>query len=327
VKVRAALGLRDLLALEAMGPYAPPLARLLPDKAELLMREAEAVGALGLALALGESLQANGRAVAEAVLRIRERRSGPSAGEALLTLARDALGDAYQDLRLAGVGPSSFVVTAVPRDAEDRVAIKFLGPGAYMDERSRARFEREANLLKQLDNPHILKIFSYHAQDPPHMVGIKLCDALQAAHDAGIIHRDVEPGNILIDGNGVKLIDFGLARTKQWEVSAQGSLLGDWAYMAPEQYTATIERPSILLDVFGLAAVLHHMLTGEPPYARFNMIIRERNQALQDMRDELPDALVQLILEGLAENPQVRPQTIGDFAEGLRQIYLRGGKE
>lgn len=354
VKVRAALGLRDLLALEAMGPYAQALARLLPDKAALLMREAEAVGALGLAAALGEALAENGKAVAEDLLRIKERRSGPSAGEALLGLARDALGEDYQDLRLAGIGPSSFVVTAVPTNGQDRVAVKFLGPGAYMDERSRARFEREANLLEQLDNPHILKIFSYHALDPPYMVteffpgyslrqlleqgrifdaeatcriGLKLCSALQAAHAAGIIHRDVEPGNILVSPSAVKLIDFGLARTGQWEVSAQGSLLGDWAYMPPEQYAATLEKPSVQLDVFGLGAVLHHMLTGEPPYRRSNMIIRERNRALQEMREELPDSLVQLVLMALAENPDVRPRTIADLAEGLRQVYLRKDEE
>lgn len=354
VKVRAALGLRDLLALEAMGPYALALARLLPDKAALLMREAEAVGALGLAAALGENLQANGHAVGEDLLRIRDQRSGPGAGEALLGLAREALGEGYKDLRLAGIGPSSFVVTAVPAESQERVAVKFLGPGAYMDERSRARFEREASLLEQLDNPHILKIYSYHPMDPPYMVteffpgyslrqlldqgrhfdaeatcriGLKLCSALQAAHAAGIIHRDIEPGNILLSPNDVKLADFGLARTKQWEVSAQGSVLGDWAYMAPEQYAATIERPTVQLDIFALAAVLHHMLTGEPPFSRSNMIIRERNTALQDMRKELPDALVQLLLEALAENPEVRPRTIADFSEGLRRIYLRSSAE
>lgn len=351
VKIRAALAMRDLLALEGLALHAETLGRLRAEKAHFLMLEAEALGCLELAGSLARGIGAGGGETGEDLVRIRAKKKRMAIDEDYLTLAHTVVGAHYRDLRLVGVGRSSYVISAIPRERDYRVAIKFLGPAAYLDERGRRRFEREARLLSELDDPHILEIHHYHPGEPPYMVteffpgidlrnllaaarrfevdevcriGIVLCDAVGHAHAQGIFHRNIQPGNVMLSGPMVKLIDFGMAKTRAgWDVSAEGSVLGNWAYASPEQYEATADKPTPQMDVFGIGATMHHLLYGVPPFRRGKSILRERTDALTAARPDLPGPLVQALRRSLAEQPEERWGSVDAMGEELRKAHLR----
>lgn len=261
VKIRAAVRLRDLASLDGLGLHAETLAELLPEQAKYLMLEAEAIGALGLAKALAEGISLAGVGAGEDILRIQQKKVSRIMNEGCLDIARTALGREYEDIRLIGWGKTSYVVSALPKGRQHRVAVKFLGPRSYHDEKGRQRFEREAEVLRQLEHPGILQVFSFHPEEPPYMVteffpgadlkrlleqgrtffpgetariGLQLASAVAAAHEEGVIHRNVQPANVLINyQNHVKLIDFGMARlSANSDISTTGMVLGEWFYMS-----------------------------------------------------------------------------------------------
>jgi hypothetical protein len=162
LKIRAALRMRDLLCLEGMALHAETLGELMKDKARYLMLEAEAIGALNLAKALANGISKAGVGAAEDLLRIRNAKASRVNKEGYLTIAHTALQAEYEDIRLIGLGRHSYVVSALPRAGGDRVAIKFLGPKAYLDAKGRRRFEREVEMLARLDHPNILRVLEYH---------------------------------------------------------------------------------------------------------------------------------------------------------------------
>lgn len=349
-RVQAALKLRDLSLLESMALQAEILGRLRPEKARFLMLEAEAIGSLNLAQALGEGAQKVGQSVADDLERIRQRRSSSQDAVSYQALAQSTLGRRFEQIRLVGIGSESFVVSAVPRDREYKVAIKFLGPGSLLDAKGRQRFRREASLLERLKSPHILKIYEYHEDQPPYMVmefypgvdlmslldqgreitlregirwGAELAMAAQAAHAQGIFHRNIHPGNAMVSESGpLKLIGFGTAKTNAgWDISAAGTVLGRWIYLSPEQYAGAAEAPTPQMDIFGIGATLHHLLLKEPPYEKGSLLVRRPSPALETASSHLPPALVDLIRRALAEDPKDRYQAAEELLPTLAELY------
>ncbi len=197
-------------------------------------------------------------------------------GLLLTTLARTVLpegptlGEHVGHYRLDGVlgrGGMGVVYRAFDEKLRRVVAIKFLSPGLMHDEHARARLEREARASAALDHPHVGGIHEIGAHEgavflvmplfdggtlkerlasPPLPLAIdearriltELVSALAAAHQAGIVHRDVKPGNIMLTAGGVRLVDFGLAKLSDATatLSTTGQLVGTPAYMAPEQF-------------------------------------------------------------------------------------------
>lgn len=224
----------------------------------------------------------------------------------------DAALEAYDVQVLLGQGGAGAVYRARHRKLDRLVAIKVLRPAPVLDAAGRAefaeRFEREARTLARLDHPHIVRIYDFgRAEDPTpgappffflaleYVEGASLrdlltagrlsprevlefvpqiCDALQTAHDLGIVHRDIKPENILVDSAGrVRIADFGLAKLKDAEPSAFGltrtnQVMGTVHYMAPEQMRASgaVDHRA---DLFSLGVVVYEMLTGELPIGRF----------------------------------------------------------
>ncbi len=204
-------------------------------------------------------------------------------------------------LELLGCGGMGAVYKARQRQLGRLVALKILPPGTASDPAFNERFTREARAMARLFHPHIVLIFDFgQTGDVPYFImeyvdGVNLrqatragrlapeqalaivpqiCEALQYAHDAGVVHRDIKPENILLNRQGqVKIADFGLAKLLSQtpgEFSLTGSrqAVGTPHYMAPEQ----IENPEVVdhrADIYALGVVFYEMLTGELPIGRF----------------------------------------------------------
>jgi serine/threonine-protein kinase len=233
------------------------------------------------------------------------------------------------------------------RDLElDRqVALKRLAENLSRDAELRARFQREARLAARLAHPNVVRIYDVGEDDdgrpfiameyvegetlaglvarrgplPPDEaaeLGVQLARALAAAHEAGLVHRDVKPQNLLLRGDGVlKLGDFGVAfGLEGTRLTMAGTVLGTAAYLAPEQ--ARGEEVTAAADVYGAGAVLYELLTGHPP--RNPASLAELSEpALIAAPQEAPPDLAAIVLRCLAPEPAGRPASAADLARDL----------
>jgi len=240
----------------------------------------------------------------------------------------------FEILECLGRGGMGVVYKARQKSLNRLVAIKILAPERERDARFAERFAKEAEMLAKLSHPHIVTIHDFgetgglyylvmefingvNLRDllregkmaPEQALAIvpPICDALQFAHDHGIVHRDIKPENILLDREGrVKIADFGIA-----------TLAGDAAeragtphYMAPEQ-SGGASAVDHRADVYALGVVLYEMLTGERPTA-FPVAPSRRVQI--DVR------LDEVVLRALAHQPERRFQSVGDFNTVLGEV-------
>jgi serine/threonine protein kinase len=235
---------------------------------------------------------------------------------------------------------------------EDReVAIKLLAPYLVKDPKFKARFEREVEVLRQLEHPNIVPILNFgeHEGSPfivmPYISTGTLTDKLKSgpltpqegarfmaevssalayAHEQGIVHRDIKPSNILLDEGGTALLsDFGLAHLPDAQESLTGSaVIGTPAYMSPEQCQGSpIDARS---DQYSLGVVLYHLTTGYLPYEAdtpMGVVLKHINEPLprpRDLNPNLPEPIEAVLIKSLAKNPAHRYPTVSDFNAAFR---------
>jgi WD40 repeat protein len=273
------------------------------------------------------------------------------------TLRDEVVGQKFGKFEvLERVGQGTFGTVHKARDPElDRtVAIKVPRAGNLMGPQDRDRFLREARSVAQLRHPSIVTVHAVGEQDGlPYLVsdfveGVTLADllsarrptfreaaelvatvadALQYAHEHGVVHRDIKPSNIMIDDDGRPcLMDFGLAKRDAGEITmtVEGTVLGTPAYMSPEQAGGEAHRVDGRSDVYSLGVVLYQLFTGELPFRGTNrMLLR---QVLHDeprnprrFNDRLPRDLETICLKAMAKEPARRYQTAGALADDLRR--------
>ncbi len=206
------------------------------------------------------------------------------------------LGD-YELLEEIGRGGQGVVFRARQKSLNRTVALKVISLGQWASKAHLKRFRREAEAAASLDHPGIVPIYEVGERDGSCYFSMKFVEGGQLdevarrepmpirraveliakvartvhyAHEHGILHRDIKPGNILLDAKGEPhLTDFGLARLVESESSVTHTLdvLGTPSYMAPEQAVGNNAAVSSVTDVYGLGAVLYQLLTGHPPFA------------------------------------------------------------
>ena len=203
----------------------------------------------------------------------------------------------YEVIRLLGAGGMGEVYLVKDERLEREVALKVLPTGTLADESARKRFRREALALSKLNHPNIETVYDFDTEDGTDFLvmeyvagqtleekladgalpekevvtlGGQVASALEEAHEQGVVHRDLKPGNIIVTSKGqTKLLDFGLARllepvaegSQVQTISQSGSTVGTMPYMAPEQLRA--EKVDARTDIFALGAVLYEMATGQ----------------------------------------------------------------
>ena len=235
------------------------------------------------------------------------------------------------------------VYKARHRELERTVALKALHPHLQQDDPSFAeRFLREARTLARLDHPHIVRVYDVgHREDIYYLVmefvdGVtlrhamsadrftpaqtlavvpRICEALQYAHDQGVVHRDIKPENILLDRSGApKIADFGLAlltgKSTEPRLTQTAQVMGTPHYMAPEQ----IEDPGAVdhrADIYAVGVVFYELLTGELPVGRFPP---------PSHKVEVDVRLDQVVLKTLEKEPRLRYQHASDLSDEVRSL-------
>jgi serine/threonine-protein kinase len=242
------------------------------------------------------------------------------------------------------------------------VAIKMLAAMHAGDEQFRARFRAEARYASSLSHPGITRVFDYGEESPlggPYLV-MELVDgqplseilerygrldpyvvldivaqagrALDAAHRAGIVHRDIKPGNLLIMADGTtKITDFGIAKANlpDMNLTATGIVMGTALYVSPEQ--ATGQPLGGASDVYSLGVVAYECLAGDPPFVAdqpLAIAIMHKHDPVPPLPSDVPRPVADLVYQMLAKNPEDRPESarhVADRADVIRDARHRGG--
>jgi serine/threonine protein kinase len=263
----------------------------------------------------------------------------------------------YQILRLLGKGGMSYVFVARQETINREVALKIF----HDDDPARLnelleRFDREAQIMASLSHPNILKVYDYGKDDEYVFIVMEyykggslarqidisdggmsfaeidpilaqLADALDYAHQRGVVHRDLKPENVLLDEQGNAFItDFGIAKQLEegTNLTRTGSILGTPTYMAPEQWTG--DETTYKVDLYALGIILYEMLSGELPFTDTTphrllyTVMYERPISILDKRPDLPVTFQELFDRILSKNPDERHATARDLLEHFRAL-------
>src|SRR4051812_36658100 len=264
------------------------------------------------------------------------------------------VGGRYRLDRRLGAGGMSTVFLAIDTVLEREVAVKLLAEHLADDEVFVQRFRHEALAAARLQHPNIVQVFdSGHDQashrhyivmeyvdgpscadllrehgqlgiDDTVRIIVEACHGLDYAHRAGVVHRDVKPGNLLISNEtgAVKLADFGIAKAaEQTRVTQVGSVLGTAAYLSPEQAQGQEAGPSS--DIYSLGVCAYQLLTGRLPYeysSLTELALKQQNEGFEPIRNhrrEVPAELDRAIQLCLSRDPNARYGSALELAEAL----------
>ncbi|NDJ60414.1 MAG: protein kinase [Chloroflexi bacterium] len=258
----------------------------------------------------------------------------------------------YQITNLIGQGGMATVYRGYQLEVERYVAIKVLPPHPGQSDSFAERFQQEARTVARLQHPHIVPLYDYGDEDGilylvmayieggslndriqqgplPHddinAMLRQVADALDYAHRQGIIHRDIKPDNILLDGEGHALItDFGIAKLAEsnTRMTATGGVVGTPAYLSPEQGQGLPVSPAS--DIYSLGIVVYEMLTGEQPYQADTMmqvLLQHINGPVPSLRaahSDFTPALDEALQRALSKRPEDRYPSARAFADTIR---------
>src|SRR5918996_3127270 len=265
------------------------------------------------------------------------------------------LNDRYQIEAPLGRGGMATVFRGTDRVLNRTVAVKILADRFAGDDKFVTRFRREAQAAARLNHPNIVSIYDTGDDDGAHYIvmelvegdtlgdvlrrdgalpperaaaiAVSVAEALERAHQAGLVHRDVKPGNVMLTPDGsVKVMDFGIARAASEDTLTQtGLVLGTASYLSPEQAQGLpVDARS---DIYSLGCVLYEMLTGRPPFdgdtpvAIAYMHVNETPPRPSELEPSIPPHLNEAVMRGLQKDPEARFPT----AEAFRAAVAGGG--
>jgi eukaryotic-like serine/threonine-protein kinase len=259
----------------------------------------------------------------------------------------------YRIVRKLGAGGMANVYLAEDQELGRRVAIKILNDRHAGDDQFVARFRNEAKNAASLSHPNIVSIYDRGEAEGTYYIAMEYLDgkslkelilergpapvsvavdyarqilaALRFAHRNGIVHRDIKPHNVLVDGEGhVKVTDFGIARAGASQMTEEGSIIGTAQYLSPEQARGTqVDQTS---DLYSLGIVLYEMLTGAVPFTGDSPVeiamkhLSATPEPLSTRRDGIPHALDMVVLRALAKDPTARYQSADEMDADLERV-------
>jgi serine/threonine protein kinase len=254
----------------------------------------------------------------------------------------------YEVEDVVGLGGIGVLYRARQLRLDRPVALKLVEPGVASDPVVRERLRREARAVASLDHPNVVPLYEAGEKDgtvyivtrwvegtelgallyrdgpmnpaAAARIAAQIADALELAHEKGLVHRDVKPSNLIVTSEGhVYLTDFGLARRAETAPGLTGAdqLLGTVDYAAPEQIEGS--EPDSRSDIYSLGCVLYEMLAGEPPFgshrggmAKMWAQVNAEPPPLRERRPEVPAALEEVVQRTLSKSPDARP-TAAEF--------------
>ncbi|RLP94635.1 serine/threonine protein kinase [Micromonospora sp. BL4] len=266
------------------------------------------------------------------------------------------VGDRYRLVESIASGGMGDVWRAVDETLDRCVAVKMLHPRLVTDAGFGERFRREARAMAALRHPGVAQVYDYGEMSRPGApalayivmecvqgqslseriaevgqldvaetmsIAAQTARALQAAHDAGVVHRDVKPNNLIIEPDGhVVLVDFGVAVTQEAaSLTGTNQVVGTALYMAPEQVSRNETTPAI--DIYALGAVVHHCLAGEPPYQGDNAVavaLRHLEEEPPPLPEHVPAEVRQLVATAMAKEPTHRFPTAAAMATAAQAV-------
>jgi len=259
----------------------------------------------------------------------------------------------YKIQKKIGAGGMGIVFKAEDIQLKRNVALKFLAPELTRNAEATERFLREAQAAAALDHPNICTVFEIKSVMGQTFISMayldgsslkevlesgplgidrtldiagKIAEGIKAAHDAGIIHRDIKPANIMLSESGpVTITDFGLAKLEwQNDLTRTSTVMGTPAYMSPEQ--ASGKKVDFHTDIWSLGCVLYEMLSGRQPFLRENYqavlfaVLNEFPVPLIEFRNDIPEALENLMQRCLQKDPEDRPSDMDQILTEFKSI-------
>lgn len=261
----------------------------------------------------------------------------------------------YQIVSVIGRGGMGVLYKAKDPTLERDVALKMMLVDFSTDQTARERFEREAKAVARLQHHNVVTIHELGQNDgAPYIVmellsgqdleGLlrgnqplplaskleivaQLCEGLAYAHEQGIVHRDIKPGNVRVLEDGtVKILDFGIAKFAQSSMTQSGMIMGTAHYMAPEQILGNpIDGRA---DLFSVGVLLHELLSGKKPFAGDSptavvyQIVHGEAPSVADSVPGLPEGLNDIVARALKKDPNERYNSASDMAADLRLVKM-----
>ncbi len=273
--------------------------------------------------------------------------------------------DKYEILEFVGQGGMGAVYRARQSQPSREVALKVMLGGAFASGKHRRRFEREAQAVARLKHPAIVPVYEYgEATGQPYFtmefvdgvdlrthvahnhlsreeicrLMVRICDAVHYAHQHGVVHRDIKPGNIMVDSlNRPRILDFGLSHASvegdedEPTLTVTGEFMGTPRYISPEQALGHRKDVDERTDLYALGVVLYELIVGVPPYpvehARGPQLLEMLSQATalrpSSLHPTMPGDLEIILLKAVERDKEQRYQSAEAFAQDL-ESYLEG---
>ena len=258
------------------------------------------------------------------------------------------------------LGRGSFATVYIARDTKNNriYAVKIMHLEFSDDGELLARFQREAHILLQLSDPHIVRIFDYGDDSDLHYIVMdyidgqnlkyhtlthgpmeplraldyaqQISEGLDTAYKHGVVHRDIKPQNIVINSkDAVKITDFGLARSRETVTLTQSNVFMGTAYYIPPEQAESGRSADTRSDLYSVAAVFFEMLTGNPPFegeTAVDIVVKHMNDKVPSicrLRPELPREVDLFMQKAMAKSPADRYSTPREFINALEQLQQR----
>jgi len=267
------------------------------------------------------------------------------------------IGNRYEVQSVLGAGGMGVVLKAQDRQLDEPVALKMLKAEVFaQDPAALERFKQELKLARRITHRNIVRTYDYAELDNYHaismeyvkgitlkqlirqrgmlpvkiglQVGKQICSALDAAHEKGVVHRDIKPQNILLESTGdVKVMDFGIARVLDMKgMTSTGTIMGTPDYMSPEQAQGL--DIDYRTDIYSTGIVLYEIFTGKLPFNAdsaltvLNKHIREAPPNPSTLNPQIPSELEKIMLKCMAKSPDQRYRSIAEVHTALEEVSL-----